>query len=144
VKAQAAEPQRLILNLQAKDVKAEFERIKATGATVVKEPYERRGMWIATFADPDGNYFQLMSPARARERDLRARGAVRDLADGDEEARAGARGGEACGGREVGAIAALPAGAAGARRRGTVDRDDPQDVGAAVRGGPRTEERDRT
>jgi predicted enzyme related to lactoylglutathione lyase len=29
---------------------------------VVKEPYELQGMWIATFADPDGNYFQLMSP----------------------------------------------------------------------------------
>ena len=40
----------------------EFERIKAAGAEVVKEPYEIEGMWIATFADPDGNYFQLMSP----------------------------------------------------------------------------------
>jgi predicted enzyme related to lactoylglutathione lyase len=29
---------------------------------VVKEPYELQGMWIATFADPDGNYFQLTSP----------------------------------------------------------------------------------
>jgi predicted enzyme related to lactoylglutathione lyase len=34
------------------------------GTRVVAEPY-RMGegdMWIATFADPDGNYFQLMSP----------------------------------------------------------------------------------
>jgi predicted enzyme related to lactoylglutathione lyase len=62
VKGQAAEPQRVILNLEAKDVRAESDRIKATGATVVREPYELQGMWIATFADPDGNYFQLMSP----------------------------------------------------------------------------------
>ena len=47
---------------ETKDVKAEFDRIAATGATVVKEPYDIQGMWIATFADPDGNYFQLMSP----------------------------------------------------------------------------------
>jgi predicted enzyme related to lactoylglutathione lyase len=62
VKGQAEEPQRVILNLETKEVQAEFERIKASGATVVKEPYELQGVWIATLADPDGNYFQLMSP----------------------------------------------------------------------------------
>jgi predicted enzyme related to lactoylglutathione lyase len=62
VKDQAKEPQRLILNFETKQVQEEFERIKAAGATVIKEPYEIQGMWIATFADPDGNYFQLMSP----------------------------------------------------------------------------------
>ncbi len=62
VKGKAKEPQRLILNFAIKEVKEEFERIKALGATVIKEPYEMQGMWIATFADPDGNYFQLMTP----------------------------------------------------------------------------------
>jgi predicted enzyme related to lactoylglutathione lyase len=62
VKGKAADPQRVILNVETKDVRAEFDRIKAAGATVVKDPYELQGMWIATFADPDGNYFQLMSP----------------------------------------------------------------------------------
>jgi predicted enzyme related to lactoylglutathione lyase len=62
VKGKASEPQRVILNIETKQVKAEFDRIKGTGATVVKEPYELEGMQIATFADPDGNYFQLMSP----------------------------------------------------------------------------------
>jgi len=62
VKDQAKEPQRLILCFETKEVKEEFERIKAAGATVIKDPYELQGMWIATFADPDGNYFQLMSP----------------------------------------------------------------------------------
>lgn len=62
VKGKAKEPQRIILNLETKEVKEEFERIKKTGATVIKEPYGLEGAWIATFADPDGNYFQLMTP----------------------------------------------------------------------------------
>ena len=49
-------------------MKADFERLQAAGATVVREPYSPDGMpdnapemLIATFADPDDNYFQLMS-----------------------------------------------------------------------------------
>ena len=61
---QSKDPGRVMFNLETKEVKEEFERIKALGATVIKEPYDMggSGMWIATFADPDGNYFQLMSP----------------------------------------------------------------------------------
>ncbi len=61
---QSKEPGRIMINLETATVKEEFERIKATGATVVKEPYQmgEDDMWIATFADPDGNYFQLMTP----------------------------------------------------------------------------------
>jgi predicted enzyme related to lactoylglutathione lyase len=59
---QAKDPGRVMFNLETKEVKEEFERIKAAGATVVKEPYEMGGGWIATLADPDGNYFQLMTP----------------------------------------------------------------------------------
>lgn len=62
VKGKAKEPQRAILNFETKEVKKEFERIKKIGAKVIKEPYEMHGAWIATFADPDGNYFQLMTP----------------------------------------------------------------------------------
>lgn len=62
VKGKAKEPQRIIINFETKEVKEEFRRIKSTGAKVIKEPYEMEGMWIATFADPDENYFQLMSP----------------------------------------------------------------------------------
>ncbi len=59
----AKDPGRVMFNLETKQVKEEFERIKAIhGAVVIKEPYEMQGMWIATIADPDGNYFQLMSP----------------------------------------------------------------------------------
>jgi predicted enzyme related to lactoylglutathione lyase len=56
---------RVMMVMETSDVKAEFDRIKAdSGAEVVKEPYQMEGWdgWIATFADPDGNYFQLMTP----------------------------------------------------------------------------------
>ena len=52
-------------NIETPDVKGEFERLKAAGGIVVAEPYEFEGApgsAIATFADPDDNYFQLMSP----------------------------------------------------------------------------------
>lgn len=66
VKGKSTNPERLILNMETKDVRGEFARIKAVGATVVSEPYQmgegENQPWIATFADPDGNYFQLMSP----------------------------------------------------------------------------------
>lgn len=58
------QPGRLIWNLESDDVKADFERFKAAGATVIAEPYGMDGEQgsIATFADPDDNYFQLMTP----------------------------------------------------------------------------------
>lgn len=65
VNGKSAQPERVIFNFETKDVKDEFERIKAIGTVVIKAPYEMgegSGMWVATFADPDGNYFQLMSP----------------------------------------------------------------------------------
>lgn len=63
MKGKAKEPGRVMFNLETKEVKKEFERIKKLGAKVIKEPYDMgNGMWVATFADPDGNYFQLMSP----------------------------------------------------------------------------------
>jgi len=57
------DPGRMMFNLETTEVKEEFDRIKQIeGAKVIKEPYELQGMWIATLADPDGNYFQLMTP----------------------------------------------------------------------------------
>jgi predicted enzyme related to lactoylglutathione lyase len=58
----AKDPGRVMINFETAQVKAEFERIKALGGRVVKEPYEIGEGWIATLADPDGNYFQLMTP----------------------------------------------------------------------------------
>jgi predicted enzyme related to lactoylglutathione lyase len=54
------DPGRVMFLFETKQVKEEFERIKALGAAVIKEPYEMGGRWIATLADPDGNYFQLV------------------------------------------------------------------------------------
>jgi predicted enzyme related to lactoylglutathione lyase len=58
----AKDPGRVMFNLQTSTVKEEFERIKTSGVTVIREPYEMGGGWIATLADPDGNYFQLVTP----------------------------------------------------------------------------------
>lgn len=60
------EPGRLIWNIESTDVRADFTRMRDAGAIVVSEPYTMEGApadsAIATLADPDGNYFQLMSP----------------------------------------------------------------------------------
>jgi len=56
------DPGRVMFNFETPQVKEEYERIKALGAAVIREPYEMEGGWIATLADPDGNYFQLVSP----------------------------------------------------------------------------------
>jgi predicted enzyme related to lactoylglutathione lyase len=70
VKGKSQQPGRIMLNFETSDVKAEFERIKAAGVDVVAEPYSPMGgdgdgdgaMLMCTFADPDGNYFQLSPP----------------------------------------------------------------------------------
>jgi predicted enzyme related to lactoylglutathione lyase len=56
------DPGRFLLNFETTEVQKEFERIKSLGGTVIKEPYKIGEGWIATLADPDGNYFQLVTP----------------------------------------------------------------------------------
>ncbi len=58
----AKNPGRVMFNFETPEVKEDFERIKAIGATVIREPYQMGEGWIATLADPDGNYFQLVNP----------------------------------------------------------------------------------
>jgi predicted enzyme related to lactoylglutathione lyase len=62
IRGQAKEPARIILNFETSAVQTEFERLKQLGVTVIKEPYGMDGGWIATLADPDGNFIQLMTP----------------------------------------------------------------------------------
>ncbi len=67
IHGKSKEPARIMFNFETEDVQGEFKRIKKLGAKVIAEPYHPRedgdsDMLIATFADPDGNYFQLMSP----------------------------------------------------------------------------------
>jgi predicted enzyme related to lactoylglutathione lyase len=65
VKGKNNSPERMMLNLETADVQVEFDRIKKLGAKVVAEPYhpsEDSTGTIATLADPDNNYFQLVTP----------------------------------------------------------------------------------
>jgi class 3 adenylate cyclase len=69
VRGANTQPGRLIWNIETSDVKGDFERLRAAGATVIQEPYNpaavEADVGIATFADPDDNYFQLVSPMYA-------------------------------------------------------------------------------
>jgi len=56
------DPGRVMFNFETAEVVEEFERIKALGGVVIRAPYQIGEGWIATLADPDGNYFQLVTP----------------------------------------------------------------------------------
>jgi len=56
------DPGRVQFNFETAEVVVEFERIKAVGGVVIRAPYQMGNGWIATLADPDGNYFQLITP----------------------------------------------------------------------------------
>jgi predicted enzyme related to lactoylglutathione lyase len=58
----AKDPGRVMFNFETTQVREEFERIKSLGGTVIREPYEIGGGLVTTLADPDGNYFQLVTP----------------------------------------------------------------------------------
>lgn len=67
VKGSNQSPGRIMMAFDADDIHKEFDRIKAAGAKIVAEPYQpskddNPDAWLATFADPDGNYFQLATP----------------------------------------------------------------------------------
>jgi predicted enzyme related to lactoylglutathione lyase len=69
VQGKSQNPERIILFFETNEVQEEFNRIKGiSGATVIREPYSPDGSQkarIATLADPDGNYFQLVTPWNA-------------------------------------------------------------------------------
>lgn len=66
VKGTNMAPARIMINFETTELKADFERIKELGAEIIAEPYmpseDNKDMWLATFADPDGNYLQLATP----------------------------------------------------------------------------------
>ncbi len=62
MKGKTKDPGRVLLNFETTQVKEEFQRLKALGASVVREPSQMGNGWLATLADPDGNYFQLVTP----------------------------------------------------------------------------------
>lgn len=70
VKGISDTPGRIMVAFESEDVSGDFNRIKDLGAKVVAEPYQPNKednpeTWLATLADPDGNYFQLATPWKA-------------------------------------------------------------------------------
>ena len=67
VSGQNNQPQRLFFDLMVADVRVEFARLVKLGATTIQEPYDYAddeiSFTLATLADIDGNYFQLVSMA---------------------------------------------------------------------------------
>jgi predicted enzyme related to lactoylglutathione lyase len=64
----AREPQRVLIDFFVEDVAAEEARLKSKGVQFIREQgVEWWGGVISTFADPDGNYCQIIQydPSRA-------------------------------------------------------------------------------
>jgi len=54
-------PGRYILNFEVNDIEKEVRRLKKAKVKLVRDTYHVEDYgYIATFADPDGNYFQLV------------------------------------------------------------------------------------
>jgi len=67
VKGNNTSPGRIMFTFDSDDVKTDFKKIESVGAKVIAKPYQpskqdNSDAWLATFADPDGNYFQLATP----------------------------------------------------------------------------------
>ena len=63
VKGRSRDPDRVMVNFQVEDCRAEFGRLRERGVEFVREPGDEDGMIIATFLDPDGNTLQLFQEA---------------------------------------------------------------------------------
>ena len=52
---------RTVINFEVDDIEKEFKRVKKAGAKVVTPIYHIEGYGhVATFADPEGNHFQIV------------------------------------------------------------------------------------
>lgn len=61
LKGKTKEPKRVIINFEVGDIEKEFKRLKKAGVKVIAQIYHVQDYgYIATFEDPDGNYFQLV------------------------------------------------------------------------------------
>jgi predicted enzyme related to lactoylglutathione lyase len=61
IKGKSKEPARMMFNLEVDDIEKEVKRLKKAKVKVISDIYHQPeyGL-IATFADPDGNYFQFV------------------------------------------------------------------------------------
>lgn len=61
VKGKSIQAERVMFNLEVSDIEKEVKRMKKAKAKVVADIYHMQGYgYIATFEDPDGNYFQFV------------------------------------------------------------------------------------
>lgn len=61
VKGENQNPERHILNFEVDDIEKEVARLKGKDVKLIKDIYHVEGYGlIATFQDPDGNYFQFV------------------------------------------------------------------------------------
>lgn len=61
VKGKSKEPERVMFNLEVSDIEKEVARLKKAKVKPVQDIYHVQGYGlIATFEDPDGNYFQFV------------------------------------------------------------------------------------
>jgi predicted enzyme related to lactoylglutathione lyase len=65
VKGKAAEPQRMMIAFECADVVADFTKLIESGGVEIAKPShpseDSEDFWLATVADPEGNYIQLSS-----------------------------------------------------------------------------------
>jgi predicted enzyme related to lactoylglutathione lyase len=64
VSGKNTQPGRMFWSILTQDAKSDFEKYKAAGAIVVRDLYRDQDapqFLIATFADPDNNYFQIVT-----------------------------------------------------------------------------------
>lgn len=61
VKGKNAAPERCFVNFEVDDIEKDAKKLKDAGVKVVQDIYHMENYgYIATFEDPDGNYFQLV------------------------------------------------------------------------------------
>ena len=61
IKGKAKQPKRIVFNLEVDKIDPEVARLKRKKVKVIEPKYHVQGYgYIATFADIDGNYFQLV------------------------------------------------------------------------------------
>ena len=61
VKGTSKQPERILFNLEVDNIKKEVTKLKKAKVKLVADTYHIQGYgYIATFADIDGNYFQLV------------------------------------------------------------------------------------
>lgn len=61
VKGKQKDPERIIFNLEVSDIEEDVKKLDGAGVKKIQDTYHMQNYgYIATFEDPDGNYFQLV------------------------------------------------------------------------------------